>query len=350
MRPIRLVVAAVTAVSLTACHPFTSTASNPRVDAPRNAEMATVTVVLGAFSPRSSAPGFGVQMVPTNEIKSARVEIRGPGMPDDSVQPTITDGKGAFLNVQVPMGPNRVFTAYALRANGSEYKDKQNKPVIVRAVKTIEAGKNEVVLDWASTPAGEVFDHLLKTDVELAKTTSATAVQQLVNTMITWGSNNFMPAPLKMHPSLIDGAKIAADINGTTIPGVSPNYLKPWGKVQLIVNGLKADQTYDAWLEDPASPQLIGGAEGQLQLIGPVLAGTWRLRIVIRGAANTAENLIEEDVVLVGGQTRKITVDLAGPTDGNIDFTSYPGAVAPDLSGVPLLVKDTHFKVSGNDL
>lgn len=343
MTRIPILLTALAAVSLTACQPFTPASLKQDPLAQGQSQKAPVKISLGAFSPRITTSGFGVQTVPTYEITQARIEVRGPGMAPDSATVTITAGKGAHV-FDVPMGPNRIFTAFALRQDATEVPG-----AVIRAVKTIEAGENEVNLEWSTTPTGEAFTNLLDNSVSLASNTDAAKVQQLVNSVLLLGTGT-ITTPLVMHPSMVDGLQIARDIRlaGGTIPTFSPSYVKAWGKVSLTVNGLPAGYTYDAWIDDPASPLFSGVAAGPAQTIGPVLAGTWNLHIVTRNAAKQAESRIQEAITLVNGQTRTIKVDLAGPTTANIDFASHDGILPPDLdNSVPVLVPGTAYQATG---
>ncbi len=328
MTRIMLSLVAITALSLTACQPFTPTALHQGASPQLNAEKSPVRVTLGAFAPKTTSSSFGVQTVPTYEITQARIEVMGPGMTTDSATVSITAGKGT-KEFNVPMGPNRVFTAFGLRADSTPVPG-----AVIGAVKTIDPGQNTVELNWANTPTAEVFTNFLQNgQAAMAINTNAGQVNNFVNSMILWGTGT-VTAPLPMHPSLVNGVKIGQDMraSGGVIPAESVNYVKPWGRVSLRINGLPTGYKFDAWVDDPASPLMVDVSGGVPQTIGPVHAGTWNLHIVIKDAAKTAEKRIQESITLVNGQLRSITVDLAGPTDANVDFTSHNGEIFPDLS------------------
>ncbi len=343
MKRIILSLAAAAAMSVSACQPFAPTALDQGSVPQVATKTAPVTISLGAFTPKITSSSFGVQTVPTYEITKARVEVTGPGMVTPlSETISIAAGTGS-VQFNVPMGPNRVFKAFALRTDDSEVSG-----AVVGAVKTIEPGANEVDLSWTTTATSEVYTNMLENgNAAMAISTNVSQVQKLVNDMILWGVT--VTGPLAMHPSLVDGVKIGQYMraNGGAIPAESVNYVKPWGRVSLRLNGLPTGYKFDAWVDDPASPLMLNLAGGQVQTIGPVHAGTWKLHIVTKDAAGTAANRIEQAITLVNGQVRNVTVDLAGPTTANVDFNSYDGQVFPDL-GVTELDPLTEYKITIN--
>lgn len=329
MRPITFFTAVLTALALGACHASVPMVKQHQPDASRTtAQAVPVTLKIGGFQQKTEGAAFGLQTVPTYEITKARVEVTGEGMSLVTATASIEAGVGV-VKIQVPMGKNRVFKAFGLRDNDSEVPG-----ALVGAVKTIEPGDNDVFLNWLSTPVAEVFTYFLtKNYTERALETSPSSVQSLVNNMMIVGDNTYV-APFKMHASLIDGEVIGQQIqtNGGAIPGVSPSFVKAWGKVNVVVNGLDDAFTYDAWVSDPASELKTDLPGGVTQTLAPVRAGSWKLHIVIKDADKVAWKRFEQEIALADKQTRTVTLDLAGPTYANIDFNSHVGETFPDLS------------------
>ncbi|MNK73225.1 hypothetical protein D3C87_927180 [compost metagenome] len=343
MKRFELALAAVLVFSLTACQTFMPTVQHPGAAQKPVVEMAPVKISLSGLTPGGTTAGFNVQAVPTYLITQARVEVTGPGMAMISQTVAIDANGHGTVSLNVPMGRNRVFTAIALKTD--------NSPVpgaVVGAVKTIEPGANAVNLTWTTTATAEAFTDLLANDAAMASSTDISKVQTLVNGMLIWGSAA-ITTPLSMHPSLVDGVKIGQYMraNGGAVPLVSVNYVKPHAMVSLKVNGLPAGFKYDAWIEDPASRLLKGVASDLLQSFGAVHEGTWTLHIITLNATNTPEKRIQESLTVVNGVARDITIDLAGPSNANLDF-SHDDADIPTYANVPALNNGTEYVISGN--
>lgn len=318
MKQLNLTLAALLALTLTACHPFVPLAKMGTTSE-SSAQTAPVSVSIGGFMPMVAESSFGVQALPTYDIKFAHVTITGHGIDDplDTVVP-ITAGKGSFEFDRVPLGKNRIFTAYGLSEND---KNARVKGAVLRRVYTINPLDNHVDLEWWWTPAGEVFHALYEYDIEkaaevpaptFATTVKEPEVQNLVNAMAA--------IPPNKHRSLVDGTKIASQIilNNGTVPAPDWDaFGRPTVTVKLTVVGLPNGEKFDAWVDDPGSPFLsdrspiVGGNE-----IANVRPGEWNLHVV----TETYGHVIERITLPADSMTHAFQIDFAGTADGNVDF------------------------------
>jgi len=336
MKRFQVALAAVLALSLTGCQAYVPS-RQPVAVKPDTATMAPVTFSLTGLTPRITRPSFGVQAVPTYAFTKARVEITGPGIVDpiEIEDVPITDGVGTFSEM-IPMGPNRIFRAFAVDADGADVAE-----VVVGAVQTINPGENHVNLTWQGLPVAQAYLKLTTLNSPHASSFQVNLVQNYVTTRL-----GTMP-----HPSLFNGYVLGAYIaaNNAVPGGIIPNLTRSTGKVFLQVKGLSAGQSYDAWLEDPASELKSGINTDALQEFPSVLAVTlsdienppalnWTMHVVINNALGQPEKRIKlENVAIAIAGTKEIVVELAGPTNGNIDFTNGDGNLPPDPTAVPEL-------------
>lgn len=333
MRRIQFALAAVMAVSLTGCQAYMPNHQSVATK-PDTANLAPVTFSFSGLTPRITRPSFGVQAVPTYAFNKARVEITGPGIADpiEITDVTITAGTGTFTYM-VPMGANRVFRAFAVDANGVDVDE-----VVVGTVQTITPGENNVNLTWQGLPIAQAYLKLATLNAPLAKTFPVSTVHTYVTTRLN----------TLAHPSILNGYTLGAFIaSQSAVPvGNIPNLNRLTGRVQLQVQGLPAGYAYDAWLEDPASELKSGINSDALQEFASVLAVTlkdvdnpptraWTMHVVIYDGLGAAYKRIKvENVPIVVGGTKEVLIELAGPTNGNIDFTNGAGKLPPDPSAV----------------
>jgi hypothetical protein len=342
MKRLKLTLAALLALAIAGCHTYIP-ASQLGGSPVNSSETASVKVSFGGFKPKVTQSGFGIQALPVYAIAKATVEISGPGIAAvlTSADNAIVNGDGSYSFDRVPMGKNRIFTAIGLDAN-----DQPVPGAVLRNVADITFGENVVDLAWPTTPTGDVFAYLLEKDLadsdgnpatNYASSVTRTAVQNFVTSMLTW------PTFGGRHPSLVNGEAIGqAIINAAgALPG-APHmaYVRSRATVKLIVNGLEDGETFNAWIDDPASSYQAGLAPEVEHTFSDVIAGKkWKLHIVTNDF-----DPIEEEIDLTAVATLNIQLDFAGSAKGNIDYTVDDMAPQPDnIWGLPKSVSGTHY-------
>lgn len=140
----------------------------------------------------------------TGTIEKAVVTVSGTNMQDiEKKDVAVTNGAGTIATIEaIPAGKNRVVTVQAQKTIGSVLSNMDG--VVIRAVTDINAGENDVTVNWSSTATGNVFYELIKTHSQNVSGIAPETVEQYL--------------PKDTHPLLVDVQKIAQAIIDNTPP------------------------------------------------------------------------------------------------------------------------------------
>ncbi|MDE5899504.1 MAG: chitobiase/beta-hexosaminidase C-terminal domain-containing protein [Treponemataceae bacterium] len=216
----------------------------------------------GAYGTLRINSGSGRALL-LEEITGAEITVSGEKMSDIKAKSDASNGKGGAVIEKIPVGKNRVVTVAAERTVDNILKKMDG--VVMRAATDIESGENTVSVTWETTAVGNVFAELLEAESFDSSAVAPEAVEALV--------------PSGVHASLVDAAKIAADIRSGT-PGTPERYRLEAGSVRYTADAANGGATVQVC--DPLSERQQGLAAGT-STIETVAPGTWNFYVIIDG-------------------------------------------------------------------
>ena len=178
------------------------------------------------------------------EKKDASVDFSGNGI-------------GSVTINEIPVGKNRVVVVEA----AENFNNIINKMagIEISAVTDVEAGNNNVTVNWKSTAEGNVYRKLLSSSEVNFENISRNDVQALINENV--------------HSSLIDSDLIAADIINNSKKSAD-SYVKTAGSVKFTSDSSENNVIFQVC--DPASAKLDSIISGVNKISG-VTPGTWKV-------------------------------------------------------------------------
>lgn len=178
------------------------------------------------------------------EKKDASVDFSGNGI-------------GSVTINEIPVGKNRVVVVEA----AENFNNIINKMagIEISAVTDVEAGNNNVTVNWKSTAEGNVYRKLLSSSTVNFENISRNDVQALINKNV--------------HSSLIDSDLIAADIINNSKKSAD-SYVKTAGSVKFTSGSSENNVIFQVC--DPASAKLDSIISGVNKISG-VTPGTWKV-------------------------------------------------------------------------
>jgi len=200
-------------------------------------------------------------------ISKADVEVLGYGMSkisrqDVAVSSGTSSSADPVVIENIPVGNNRIVTVQA-KENISNVLTAM-AGVKISAVTNIESGSNTVNVNWSSTAVGNIYAALLDLNYDISLLSSETVSGYLPKD----GSGKII------HASLINSAKLAADIkNNSVIPG-SSSYELSAGQVSFTSDASSGSITVQVC--DPISSKLNSVSAGS-NTISNVAPGTWKV-------------------------------------------------------------------------
>ncbi len=167
------------------------------------------------------------------------------------------NGKGSVTINEIPVGKNRVIVVEA----AENFNNIINKMagIEISAVTDVEAGNNNVTVNWKSTAEGNVYRRLLSSSEVNFENISRNDVQALINENV--------------HSSLIDSDSIAADIINNSKKSAD-SYVKTAGSVKFTSGSSENNVIFQVC--DPASAKLNSISSGVNKISG-VTPGTWKV-------------------------------------------------------------------------
>lgn len=167
------------------------------------------------------------------------------------------NGKGSVTINEIPVGKNRVIVVEA----AENFNNIINKMagIEISAVTDVEAGNNNVTVNWKSTAEGNVYRRLLSSSEVNFENISRNDVQALINENV--------------HSSLIDSDSIAADIINNSKKSAD-SYVKTAGSVKFTSGSSENNVIFQVC--DPASAKLDSIISGVNKISG-VTPGTWKV-------------------------------------------------------------------------
>ncbi|MCI6546756.1 MAG: chitobiase/beta-hexosaminidase C-terminal domain-containing protein, partial [Spirochaetia bacterium] len=167
------------------------------------------------------------------------------------------NGKGSVTINEIPVGKNRVVVVEA----AENFNNIINKMagIEISAVTDVEAGNNNVTVNWKSTAEGNVYRRLLSSSKVNFENISRDDVQALINENV--------------HSSLIDSDLIAADIINNSKKSAD-SYVKTAGSVKFTSGSSENNVIFQVC--DPASAKLDFISSG-VNIISGVTPGTWKV-------------------------------------------------------------------------
>lgn len=167
------------------------------------------------------------------------------------------NGKGLVTINEIPVGKNRVIVVEAAE-NINNIINKM-AGIEISAVTDINAGNNNVTVNWKSTAEGNVYRKLLSSSEVNFENISRNDVQALINENV--------------HSSLIDSDSIAADIINNSKKSAD-SYVKTAGSVKFTSGSSENNVIFQVC--DPASAKLDSISSG-VNIISGVTPGTWKV-------------------------------------------------------------------------
>ena len=202
----------------------------------------------------------GSRAINAEELKFAKISVSGSGI-QTSAEPSsdftaMTNGSGSAAVENIPVGSNRIVTAYAYDSSKAKV-----GTTMVRNVVDIKAGANTCSLDKSTTALGNVFASLLASGYDISSISAAqkNQISNAIENAVSW--------------TMIDSAAIASDFkNGSLKSSVA--YVLQSARA-AFVNNLENAKIQ---IGDPVSA--VKNAESGSGSIENVAPGTWPVYII----------------------------------------------------------------------
>lgn len=199
-------------------------------------------------------------VVSSDAIKFAKVVISGDGIESgkepSSSYVTVINGKVSSVTVpNIPVGKNRIITAYAYESDAENAKISS---LVLRLVKDINPGENTAVVTKKTTAVGNTFEALKNLSVKLAGV-SVSKIEEYIDTSVNY--------------ALINTDQLAKDYKESKLSSKkAADYVVAPGSVELkyyFADGFKVQ------VGDPCSEVLQNVTAGSKVTVEKVAPGTW---------------------------------------------------------------------------
>lgn len=202
----------------------------------------------------------GSRAINAEELKFAKISVSGSGI-QTSAEPssdftTMTNGSGSAAVENIPVGSNRIVTAYAYDSSKAKV-----GTTMVRNVVDIKAGANTCFLDKSTTALGNVFAILLASGYDISSISAAqkNQISNVIENAVSW--------------TMIDSAAIASDFKNGSLKSSGAYVLQ--SARAAFVNNLENAKIQ---IGDPVSA--VKNAESGSGSIENVAPGTWPVYII----------------------------------------------------------------------
>lgn len=202
----------------------------------------------------------GSRAINAEELKFAKISVSGSGI-QTSAEPSsdftaMTNGSGSAAVENIPVGSNRIVTAYAYDSSKAKV-----GTTMVRNVVDIKAGANTCSLDKSTTALGNVFASLLASGYDISSISAAqkNQISNVIENAVSW--------------TMIDSAAIASDFKNGSLKSSGAYVLQ--SARAAFVNNLENAKIQ---IGDPVSA--VKNAESGSGSIENVAPGTWPVYII----------------------------------------------------------------------
>lgn len=202
----------------------------------------------------------GSRAINAEELKFAKISVSGSGI-QTSAEPSsdftaMTNGSGSAVVENIPVGSNRIVTAYAYDSSKAKV-----GTTMVRNVVDIKAGANTCSLDKSTTALGNVFAILLASGYDISSISAAqkNQISNVIENAVSW--------------TMIDSAAIASDFKNGSLKSSGAYVLQ--SARAAFVNNLENAKIQ---IGDPVSA--VKNAESGSGSIENVAPGTWPVYII----------------------------------------------------------------------
>ena len=247
------------------------------------------------------------------QLTSVDIEVIGNGISEPITDSTNLDNNRGKINVDVPEGKNRVIIATG--------RDESGPVVVTKGYVNVIAGEEAfTIVNWNTTPVGEVIQELLEEEYELIEQYNPGELQLLVN-----------DKSIEVHPIEIDTKSIVKHIMEK---GKNPEKLQLKEKVTVSGTVLQPDgvtpecfgvhvSINHPMLQDGKTvfPQVMTDANGRYS-IPNITPGVWRLKTDGQGESDVQ---IKYDGTSIPGSpqiTNRIPVQIETGIYGNTYYNS----------------------------
>lgn len=271
----------------------------------------------------------GSRAINAEELKFAKISVSGSGI-QTSAEPSsdftaMTNGSGSATVENIPVGSNRIVTAYAYDSSKAKV-----GTTMVRNVVDIKAGANTCSLDKSTTALGNVFASLLASGYDISSISAAqkNQISNVIENAVSW--------------TMIDSAAIASDFKNGSLKSSGAYVLQ--SARAAFVNNLENAKIQ---IGDPVSA--VKNAESGSGSIENVAPGTWPVYIIQNNkiVKKTFANFVSGSTTDLGtfgsAVTDRIIVHIekssgykniyAWVSENEEVFGAWPGAAMEDTDG-----------------